>query len=152
MAAKHRNIIPLKRHNAKTRHSTRHLTPWHSPQTPTAPQRQTTRGKTLLFCNASRTKIFDLPQPQNGPRSPKNHENESPPWLIIFSTTVPQMVENTVKNEGARNFEKNNAFCDVHFSLGEKHMFVKPCLKQHAFLVDPLRDSNGLSNAHTLIF
>ena len=32
------------RHSAKTRHLTRHLTPWHSPQTPTAPHRQTTRG------------------------------------------------------------------------------------------------------------
>ena len=32
-----------RRHSAKTGHSTRHLTPWHTPQTPTAPQRQTTR-------------------------------------------------------------------------------------------------------------
>ena len=47
---------------------TRHLTPWHSPQTPTAPQRQTTRGKTLLFCDASRTKNFEHPEPQKWAR------------------------------------------------------------------------------------
>ena len=63
-------------HSAKTRHSTRHLTPWRPPQTPTAPQRQTTRGKTLLFCHTCRTKNFDILQPQNGPRSPKNLGNE----------------------------------------------------------------------------
>ena len=63
------------------------------------------------------------------------------------------MVEYTVKNEGSsRNFEKLCMFYDVHFSLCEKHIFVKPCLKQHACLVDPLRDLFGFSNAHTLMF
>ena len=42
------SMCAARRHSAKTRHLTRHLTPWHSPQTPTAPQRQTTRGKTIL--------------------------------------------------------------------------------------------------------
>ena len=58
-------------------------------------ERQTTRGKTML-CDASRTKKFGLPQPQNGPRSPKNLENY-PLGRLFFLTTVPQMVENTVQ-------------------------------------------------------
>ena len=74
---------------------TRHLTPWHSPQTPTAPQRQTTRGKTLLFCDASRTKNFEPPEPQNGPGGPINPDFDL--LAHFFLTTVPQMVENTAK-------------------------------------------------------
>ena len=36
-------------------------TSWHSPQTPTAPQRQTTRGKTCIFCHRSLNQNFGLP-------------------------------------------------------------------------------------------
>ena len=43
-------------------------------------------------------------------------------------------------------------FCDVHFSFGEKQILETRCFKQHAFLVDPLRDLYGFSNAHTLMF
>ena len=39
-------------------------------------------------------------------------------------------------------------FNDVLQSLGEKQT---TCIKQHAFLVDPLRDFIGFSNAHTLM-
>ena len=45
---------------------------------------------------------------------------------------------------------KNTHFCDVSFSLGKKHIVVKPCLKQHAFLVDPLGDSFDVLQTHTL--
>ena len=45
------------------------------------------------FC----TKNFALPQPQNGPRSPKNLENEPLGSFFFFLTTVPHMVENTVQ-------------------------------------------------------
>ena len=48
--------------------------------------------------------------------------------------------------------KKNTHFCDVHFSLYKKDMFVKPCLKQHACLVDRLGVSCDFLNAHTLVF
>ena len=56
------------------------------------------------------------------------------------------------KNEGARNFEKYAFFCKVHLSTYKKHNVVKPRLKQHAFLVDPLGVSYDFSNTPTLIF
>ena len=43
-------------------------------------------------------------------------------------------------------------FCDVHFPLGEMQILETRCIKQDAFVVDPLRESQGVSNAHTLIF
>ena len=45
---------------------------------------------------------------------------------------------------------KNTHFCDVHFSMYKKHIFGKPCLKQDAFLVDPLGVSNDFSNFDVL--
>ena len=33
-------------------------------------------------------------------------------------------------------------FCEVQFSSGEKQILETGCIKQHAFLVDPLRDLN----------
>ena len=35
-----------------------------------------------------------------------------------------------------------NAFCDVHFSFAEKYILETRCIKQHAFLVDPLAVSS----------
>ena len=67
--AQKRDTAP--RQIAKTRHLTPHLTPWHSPQKTTAPQRQTTRGKTLPHCDASRTKNFDLLNLKMAKKSPK---------------------------------------------------------------------------------
>ena len=43
-------------------------------------------------------------------------------------------------------------FCDVSFSFGEKQILKTSCVKQHAFLVNPLGVSNDLSCAHTLMF
>ena len=34
--------------------------------------------------------------------------------------------------------KKKNHFCDVHISFGEKQILETRCIKQHAFLVDPL--------------
>ena len=63
------------------------------------------------------------------------------------------MVENTLKNEGADNFEKHIHFRDVHFSLDEKHILETVCKKQHASLVDPLRDLNGFFEcSHSDVF
>ena len=42
--------------------------------------------------------------------------------------------------------------CDVRYSLGKKQILETRCVKQHACLVDPLRDLHGFSNAHTLMF
>ena len=95
----------------------------YSPQTPTAAQRQTTRGKTCCFVTHIPNRNFDPPQPQNGPRV-----------FSFSSTTVPQMVEKKeCKNEVAQNFEKKKHFFDVHFSLGEKQILETRCIKQHAF-------------------
>ena len=54
---------------------------------------------------------------------------------------VPQMVKNTVKNEGAHKpniLEWMFLFCDVHFSSSENQNPQNACLKQHAFWVDTL--------------
>ena len=58
------------------------------------------------------------------------------------------MVENAV---GAHNFEKMH-FCDVLFSLGANQILETRCIKQHAFVVDPLRDLSGVPSAPTLMF
>ena len=100
------------------------MTPWHSPQTPTAPQRQTTRGKTLLFCDASRTKELDFPQPQNGPRSPKNLEKRAP-WLIIFFDDRAADGRKHTANMRELEISKNVHFCNVHFSRNKKHILCK---------------------------
>ena len=89
------NIVPLE----NTASLTRHLTPWHSPQTPRTSQTQTTRGKTLLFCHTSLHQKFPAPW------SSKWTEKSQKPWnraprLTIFLTTVPQMAENAVHKWG----------------------------------------------------
>ena len=62
------------------------------------------------------TKNFGLPQPQNGPRSPKNLENEPlSSFFFFFLTTVPQMVENTLKNELEISKKKKRIFAMCHF-------------------------------------
>ena len=106
-----------------------------------APQRQTTRGKTLLFCHTCRTKISGSLNLKMDQGVPKN--------LISISLCLssPQC-----KNEGAKKFEKPMHFCDVHFSIGEKQILQTRCIKEYGWLVDPLRDLFGLSSAHTLIF
>ena len=40
----------------------------------------------------------------------------------------------------------------MHFSSGENQILETKCIKQHAFLVDPLGVSYDFPNAHTLIF
>ena len=125
-------IVPLK-DTAQKRHSTRHLTPWHSPQTPTAPQRQTTRGENLLFCDASRTKHFDSPQPQNVPRKYQK-TLKTGPGAHFFVFSVPQMFENKRRLE---HFE-NCIFAMCTFPSGEQQILETTCFKQHAFLVRPL--------------
>ena len=139
--------MAAKKHHIARRHSAKHViytsfdSTALSTDTDMASQRQTSRGKTLLFCDASRTKIFDSPQPQNGPRSPKNLEND--PFGSLFLSAVPKMLENTVQTWENSTSRNNTHFCDVHFSLHWKHIFVKPCLKQHACLAHPLRDLSG---------
>ena len=133
-----------RRHGAKTPHSTHHLTPCHSPQTPTAPQRQTTRGKTMPICDASRTKIFEHPQTQNGARSHKNLENE--PLGSFFWRPCRRWWKTQCKNEESPKFRK---MCIVHFSPHTKHTFVKRCLKQHALLAHPPTERFTRFSAHS---
>ena len=57
-----------------------------------------------------------------------------------------------MKNEKEPKFRQIWIFCDVHISSGEKQILETRCIKQHAFLVDPLRDLCDFSNAHTLMF
>ena len=102
----------------KNTSSTRHLTPWHSPQTPTAPQKQTTRGKTLLFFDASRTKNFDPPEPQNGPNSLINLENG--PLGSFLDDRAADGRQTQPKKEGSSKFRENAHFYDAHFSPDEK--------------------------------
>ena len=108
---------------------------------PTAPQRQTTRGKTCCFATHIPNRNFDLPQPQNGPRGPQKLDFDPPVFFSFSSTTVPQMVENTLQKPKK---SKNYNFGDVHFSFGDKQILETRCVKQHMHvLVDPLRDLNG---------
>ena len=113
--------------------------------------RQHVVRKTCCFVTHIPNRNFDLRQPQNGPRGPKNLISV-PQCFSFSSTTVPKMEENTVQNEGSQNFEKYMHFCDVHFSLTDQQILETRCIKQHAFLVDPLRDLHGFTNAHTLMF
>ena len=71
--------------------------------------------------------------------------------FFFFLTTVPQMVENTMRNEELE-ISKNMHFCSMHFSLNKKHILEKPCLKQHAVLVHPLGVSYDFLHTPTLIF
>ena len=81
----------------------RHLTPWHSPQ------RQTTRGKTMLFCDASWTKKIELPEPV-----PKTLI--SSPLAHFFLPPVPQMVENSAKMRRLEiSKKKKNIFAKCTF-------------------------------------
>ena len=93
------NSEPETSHRAAQRHSAKNTsfhTPWRTPQTPTAPQRQTTRGKNCCFVTHIPNRNFDPSQPQNGPRSPNNLIS-IPLCFSLSSTTVPQMVEKTKK-------------------------------------------------------
>ena len=47
---------------------------------------------------------------------------------------------------------KNMHYFDVYFSSGVKQILETICIKQYACLVDPLRDLNGFSNVHILMF
>ena len=121
---------------------THHLTPWHSRQTPTAPQRETTRGKPCYYVTHREPKISPSLNLKMGPRGPKNLEND-PASSFFFLTAVPRVEENTVQKWSELEISKKRLhFCNVHFSLYKKHIFVKPCLKQHAFMVYPLRISS----------
>ena len=64
--------------------------------------------------------------------------NFEPFGSLFVLTTVPQMVENTVQNEGARNFENIRIFAKCTFTSVKSFFFVSQCIKQHELLVDPL--------------
>ena len=84
------------RHSAKnTSLNTSFHTPWHAAQTLTAPQTQTTRGETLLFCHTSLHQKFRALNLKMGQEVPKTLKTG--PLPHYFLTTVPQMVENTVQ-------------------------------------------------------
>ena len=103
------------------RKNTSFHTSFDSPQTLTAPQRQTTRGETLLFCDAYRSKNFDPPQPHNGPRSPKNLENELLGSFFSFDDRVADGRKHSAKMERLE-ISKNMHFCNVLlFFVQEAH-------------------------------
>ena len=92
---------------------------------------------------------FDLPQPQNGPRGPKNLTSIPLCFFVLFNDCAADGGKHC-KNEGLKFSKKCILRCALSF--GEKQILETRCIKQHAFLVDPLRDVNGFSNAHTLMF
>ena len=104
----------------------------------------------MLFCDASRTTNFDLPQPQNGPRSPKSLAKKKPSAHYFFGDLAADGRKHSAKMRELE-ISKNIHFCNVHFSLGKKHMFVKPCLKTHAFLVHPLGVSFDFLHTPTMM-
>ena len=78
------------RHSAKTRHKTHHLTPWQlSTDTETAPQRQTPRGKTLLFCDPWLIIFFDDRAADGRKHSAKMRELEIWKTCILAKCTLP---------------------------------------------------------------
>ena len=94
------------------------MTPWHSPQTLTAPQTQT-RGKTLLFCHTSQNHQFRGPlNLKKWPRGPQNLENG--PLASFFLKTLPQMIENTVQKKKELEISKNTHFSRCVIFLGEE--------------------------------
>ena len=98
--------VPLEDTAQKTS-LTRHLTPWHSPQT--------TRRKTLSFCDASRTKNFELPEaPKWARRSKKTMMLSRLAHFFFFDDRAADGRKTQCKNEEARNSE-NTHFCEVHF-------------------------------------
>ena len=84
-------------------------TPWHSPQTPTARRRQTTRGKTCCFVTHIPNRNFDPPSTSKWAKESQKLNFD----LHVFSfssTTVPQMVEkNSAKMRRIESL-KNYAF------------------------------------------
>ena len=81
-----------------------------STDTDTAPQTQTTRGKTLLFCHTSPYQNF-------GPRGPKNLENGP----LFFDDRAADGKKHSAKMRRLEISKKHTHFCDVSFSSGKKH-------------------------------
>ena len=71
------------------------------------------------LCNVEKPAVLSLmphqnfgsPEPQNGPKGPKNL-NFEPPSPLFFSTTVSQIIENTAKMRGLK-FLKKYAFFEM---------------------------------------
>ena len=91
--------------------------------------------KPCCFVTHPEPKISGLVNLIMGQEVPKHIENV--PRGPLFVCSVPQMAENT---------------CEVHFSLSKTPILVKPCVKQHAFMVDPLGVSNDFLRTPTLMF
>ena len=140
------------RHSAKTRHLTRHLTPWHSPQTPRAPQRQTTRGKTLLFCDTIPNQKFRASlNLKMGPGGPKNRGKRAPRLIFfVFDDRPADGRKHQCKNEESSKFRNKYAFLPMcTFPRSKKQILVKQDVSNNMhFGLDPLRDLNGFSNSH----
>ena len=107
--------------------------------------------KPAVFVTHIPNRNFDSPQPQNGNRGPKNLISILLCFIVLFNDRFRRWQKTQCKNEGPKN-SKNMHFCGVHFSFSEKQILETRCIKQHAFLVRPLRDLHGFSNAHTLMF
>ena len=91
-------------------------------------------GKTLLVCHSCRTNISGPQNLKMGQKVPKN-PNFEPSRPTIFSTTVPQMVENTMQNEGAQHVENICIFAMCTFPLVRGTVLKHDITKRHAFLV-----------------
>ena len=136
------SMCAARRHSAKTHHLTRHLTPWHSALTPTAPHRQTTPAF-QKFRPSSTSKWADGSQKPNF---------DPPVFFVLFNDRAADGRKHNAKMREDRNFQKTMHFFDVLFSFGEKQILETRCIKQHALLVDPLRDFYRFSNARPLMF
>ena len=119
--------------------------------TSTAPQRQTTRGKTCCFCDAYPEPKFRPPQPQNGRRGPKNLISIPLCFFVRFNDRAADGRKKSAKLRWI-DILKNYAFCDVHFSSSEKQILETRCKKTTCILVDPLGVSIDFLCTPTSIF
>ena len=89
-------------------------------------------------CSVTHPRTKKNPGPLNlkmGQGVPKTLKT-SPSAHFFFDDRAADGRKHCAKMRGLE-ISKNTNFYDVSFSLGMKHIVVKPFLKQHAFLVDP---------------
>ena len=109
----------------RTRHQHTFESPWHPPQTQTAPQARTTQWA-LRILKSALIPIFASRKLANGPRA-----------HFAFVLNVPHMVQNGT-NMRRPIFEEIDAFLRSAFSPGERQIRENACIQQHACSVDPL--------------
>ena len=93
--------------------------------------------KPCCFVTHIPNRNFGLPEPQNGPGSHKNLENGAFGFFFGRDDRAADGRKHSAKMRVIEISKKTLVF-DV-FSLGEKQILETRSIKQHAFLVNPLR-------------